>query len=366
MPRIEIEKLVHGGSGVGTLDGMRVFVPFSAPGDVLDVEIVAEHKNFAEAAIRKIIEPSRCRVEPMCPVFGSCGGCQWQHIAYEAQLEWKRAILKESLERIGGIADPKTCATVPSPHQWHYRNKIQLHVDSKGRVGFYKPRSKEVVEFDECLIAEEGLNEMLCRTRDEIARRDRGIALKAHDVEESFLQVNSAQNENMKSLVVEYLERVPHESVLELYAGAGNFSFAVGKVATRVVASDIDRLAIEAAIVRAKKDEVSNIEFVCALSGRAARRMAGICDAVLLDPPRKGCDDAIEDILGLSPASIIYVSCDPATLARDVATLAAAGYEFIESTPVDMFPQTFHIESITLLSHIAARRRYVKSVCRGR
>ena len=194
--KINIEKLVYGGSGAGEVDGKMVFVPHSAPGDVLEIETVEDHKTWVEARIVSIIEESPCRIKPKCPAFGKCGGCQWQHLPYETQLEWKRAILRETLERIGKIQNPDVMPTLPSPKEWNYRNKIQLHVDSKGRIGFYKPKSKEVVEFEKCYIADERLNEQLNDRREELSTRDRGVALRVNDGP-AFVQINSGQNERI-------------------------------------------------------------------------------------------------------------------------------------------------------------------------
>jgi 23S rRNA (uracil1939-C5)-methyltransferase len=346
--QIHIEKLVHGGSGMGHADGKAVFVPFAAPGDELDVEITADHKGFSEARILKVIEPAACRVKPRCPVFGRCGGCQWQHMDYAEQLKWKREILAETLSRMAKVEDPSVLETLPSPRQWHYRNRMMLHVDSKGRVGYYRARSKEVVEFDECFIAEEGLNEEMNRRREELSRRDRGIALRSSG-DESFSQVNSGQNENLKGLLSEWLAEVPHSNVCELYAGSGNLTEAIARLSVRVVASEIDVRAVDAAAERLSHAGLNNVEFKRMPAEKVAKRHAGLCDAVVIDPPRKGCHEATRAIAEGGPISVIYISCDPATLSRDVRFLCERGYGLVKSQPVDMFPQTFHIESISLM-----------------
>ncbi|HPQ80323.1 MAG TPA: class I SAM-dependent RNA methyltransferase [bacterium] len=356
--KITIEKLIHGGSGIGVSDGKRIFVPFSAPGDVLSVRVTKDHGGYAEASIEDIIEPSPCRTKPACPVFGRCGGCQWQHISYDAQLRAKRTILKEALERIGKIAEPGVFDTLPSPKQWNYRNRIQLHVDSKGRVGFYRQKSKEVVEFERCAIAEDGINDELARRRLEISARDRGISIGSFSRPEfagSFAQVNTEQNENLKRVVAEWLSEVPHSTVFEFYAGAGNLTFPVAKVAGCVFASDVDSRAVDAARKRQEMENVCNVEFICAPADKAPRRVRGGCDVLLVDPPRKGCGEAIERIASLSPEAILYVSCDPATLARDSAEFAVRGWHLVKSLPIDMFPQTFHVESLSLFSRTAPR-----------
>jgi len=382
--RMTVEKLVYGGAGVGDCNGKKIFVPYSAPGDVLNIEIMEDHKTYADARIVNVIEASPCRVNPPCPVFGRCGGCQWQHISYEAQLEWKRRILIETLERIGkitphppplpigergkGEGDAQlseiVLPTLASPKQWHYRNRIQLHVDSKGRIGFYKPKSKEVVEFDQCLIADERLNEKLKQRRSPSPTpsplegegwgegdrpHTKGFSLRLEEGP-SFSQINTEQNEQLKRVVVDWLKEVPHDSILELYAGAGNFTFSVATIAKMIMASDIDGRAITYARDRQKKEGVENIEFLCADANKAAKKFHGHCDAVLIDPPRKGCAEAIDVIAGLKPKSILYISCDPATLARDIKGLCDFGYKLKRCLPIDMFPQTYHIESVSLLT----------------
>lgn len=346
--QIRIEKLVNGGSGMGHADGKAVFVPFAAPGDELEVEVSADHTGFAEARIKRIVRPAPSRVEPRCPVFGRCGGCQWQHIEYAEQLRWKREILAETLERTGKVASPNVLETVPSPRQWHYRNRMMLHVDSKGRVGYYRARSKEVVEFEECSIAREELNAELARRREEISKRDRGIALRVSG-EESFSQVNAEQNENMKALLGEWLARVPHSSVLELYAGSGNLTATIARLAGHVVASEIDVRAVEAAAERFAQAGIHNVEIRRMPAEKVAGRHAALSDAVVIDPPRKGCHEVLEAIASGRPRSVIYISCDPATLARDVRFLCERGYALEMTRPIDMFPQTFHIESMSLL-----------------
>ena len=346
--KLKIEKLVYGGAGVGEIDGKIIFVPFSAPGDILDIEIVSDHANYAEGAIAKILEPSGCRTEPPCPVFGKCGGCQWQHISYDGQLEWKRKILVETLQRIGKV-DFDVSPTLASPKQWNYRNRIQLHVDSKGRAGFYRPKSKEVVEFDRCLIADEKINAQLNSMRDSLKFRTKGISLRLEEGP-SFLQINSEQNERLKSTVLNWLQEIPHDSVLELYAGGGNFTFAIAKIAKKVAASDVDIKAVRHAKGIMEKEKIENVEFFCEPADKTAKRFDRACDAVLIDPPRKGCADSLDAIAGLAPKSIIYISCDPPTLARDIKNFYGHGYKLSKSIPVDMFPQTYHIESVNLLT----------------
>ncbi len=349
--KITIEKLVHGGHGIGTVDGRRIFVPYSAPGDELEIDISDERGGVAFGVIKSVILPAKCRVAPRCPAFGKCGGCQWQHISYDDQLRWKRTILAETLERIGRISGASVLDTIPSPCEWHYRNRIQLHVDAQGRVGYYMPRSREVVEFETCFIAEEGINRQLNERREEFRKRTRGVALRIAG-DESFSQVNSAQNKVLADLLCAWLSEVRHGSVLELYAGSGNFTFSIAKTAEHVTASDIDGRAIREAQLRMETERATNVQFACMPAHRAVQRHGRGCDVVVVDPPRKGCDDSIDAVAEASPASILYISCDPATLARDARILTGRGYRLVRTQPVDMFPQTFHVESLSLFTRI--------------
>ncbi len=349
--KLTIEKLVNGGNGMGVCDSKRIFVLYSAPGDILQVEITKDHAGYAEASIKEIVKPASCRVRPPCPVFGKCGGCQWQHIDYKSQLFWKRAILEETLMRTGKVAEPVVLDALPSPMQWHYRNRMQLHVDSQGLVGYYRPGSKEVVEFESCLIADEALNRQLAERRQEIRERTKGIALRTGS-EEGFSQVNEAQNENLKKLLCDWLLDVPHSKVCELYAGSGNLTASIAEIADHVVASEIDGRAVRKAAERFAGAGINNVEFACMPAERAAGRHAALSDAVVIDPPRRGCGETIGAIAKAGPKSVLYISCDPATLSRDVKTLCEHGYEHVRTKPVDMFPQTFHIESLTLLKRI--------------
>ena len=346
---VQVEKLVYGGAGLCESEGKKIFVDFSAPGDTLDINITKDHGQFSEAEIVKIVEPSRLRVEPKCPVFGRCGGCQWQHLSYQSQLSWKQKILKETIERVGGALEPEVLPTLPSPKEWYYRNRIQLHSDGKGHAGFYKPRSNEIVEFQKCYIADERINEMLCSQRKEIGCRQKGMSLRLFEGPH-FSQVNVEQNENVKKVIKSILNEVPHEIIVELYAGSGNFTFSMAEYASRVIASEIDGRAIRFAKDWVEQSKIKNVEFHCIPSEKISKVFNSKCDVVFLNPPRKGAAESIEPIIGLDPKTVIYMSCNPATLSRDLKRLIAKGWRLKKCLPIDMFPQTFHIEAIAVLS----------------
>jgi 23S rRNA (uracil1939-C5)-methyltransferase len=343
---LKIDKLVYGGSGVGFINKMPVFIPMAVPGDEVEYKISRQLKGYAEGSLIKILKPSPNRVPPKCRYFGKCGGCQWQHIDYAAQLLWKQLIVEEQLRRIGKISEPNVLPTIPSPKIWNYRNRVKLHKDKDGRVGFYAAGSHEIVEIDECMIA-------ICHPR-ENGGPEQLVA------NEGFTQVNTLQNKNLQKLVANLVKTSSANTALELYCGNGNLTFAIAKNVREITAADSDRRAIDNAIsVRPELHpepcrrvvEGRRISFICQSAKATAKHFAKNkkVDCVVLDPPRDGCKDIIGDILRLKPASIIYVSCNPSTLARDIAMFIKGGYSLKQAQPIDMFPQTYHIETIAQL-----------------
>lgn len=352
---VSILALVAGGFGRAVHDGCQVFLPFVAPGDRVRAKIVRRHKSYIEAVPVEILEASAVRTKPRCPVFGECGGCQWQHMDYGTQVVWKREILEEQLVRLGGLREPRVLPTVAALKPWHYRQRIQLQLGDSGEVGFYRRDSKSVVEFEHCYIADEKLNDMLPAAREQLRTTGNGRHLRLDGVN-GFAQVNAEQNVKMCDLLLRGIsarKELGVETVLELYCGSGNFSFPLTQVVGRVIAVDDHAESIELAQKRAFREGFDNLEFRATSAGKIVRRLSlqGIkVNGVVLDPPRRGAAEVMADLLLLKPAWIAYISCDPATLARDVRTLCASGYKHESSQPIDMFPQTFHIESLTWLS----------------
>lgn len=322
---IKIEKLVYGGAGVGFVDRMPIFVPMTVPGDVVECKIVKQWKGYAECSLQRVIQSSQNRVTPKCEHFGRCGGCQWQHIDYATQILWKQIIVEEQLERIGKFKSPNVLPTIPSPKAWNYRSRISLHKDKNGKVGFYAQGSHDLIEIKECLIAD--VNNKVGKS-------------------EFFTQVNPLQNENLKEMVLSITKEGKHKSVLELYCGSGNLTFPLSSIVGEITASDSDKEAIN----HATKSGIKNIRFLHMSAKKTleyALKEGMKFDSLLIDPPRDGCKDILELIVDLNPKSIVYVSCNPSTLARDLRFLADRGHQFKSVQPIDMFPQTFHIETIT-------------------
>jgi len=338
---IEIEKLIFGGQGLGRFEGKPVFVNFVLPGETVIVEIIKRRRKYLEAKLIKVVNSSSDRMDPPCSYFGQCGGCQWQHIRYETQCHWKESILKETLQRTAQIPKPKILPTIPSPKTLGWRRRVVFHGDEEGKVGFYKPNSHRVVDIEQCSIAEEQVNEELQKIRSQKERQKNNYAVGG----EAFAQVNPLQNENLKKLLKEWATPLPHQTILELFCGSGNLTEALIPLTKNIIAVDSEATAIDAA-----KEKWEEIEFICSDAVRfyAKHTPKDPLDLLILDPPRDGAGGIIEGVIKTKPKNILYISCNPASLARDLKFLKDfASYELAQSQPIDMFPHSYHIESLS-------------------
>lgn len=426
---VTIASLAHGGSGVGRLpDGRAVFVPTTCPGDTALVEVVESHDRWTKGRVVEILAPSPHRVEPPCPYFGACGGCQWQHVAYETQTEAKRTNLIEALRRIGHLDAPEVSATVASPERYGYRNKIELSVRQGPTgpvVGFARHESEELVPVDACLLlpaahshlprslsgairflASRGATgitrvavrvsstgqvavdlwtapgpfpraaaarvitdatgaENVCRVvaRGAHERRDvtqvevlagRGAWTETLNGDRflvsppSFFQVNTGAAVRLRDVAIQAMSADGTMRVADLYAGVGTFTLPLARAAGAVVAVESSRYALEDLRRNLRSAHLA----ADVMPGDAAHVLEtiGHLDAVLVDPPRSGLSPRAMEGLAMSGAArIVYVSCDPATLARDAARLVATGYAARRFVPVDLFPQSHHLETVALL-----------------
>ncbi|UFS70046.1 23S rRNA (uracil(1939)-C(5))-methyltransferase RlmD [Geomonas sp. RF6] len=427
--KIRIEKLCYGGAGLGRIEGKACFVPFSAPGDEVAVTVAREKKSYMEAGLSSIVVPAPCRVEPPCPIFGDCGGCNWQHVSYQEQLAQKTEIFADTLRRLGGIEGEVVLPTVGSQRQYGYRSRIQLKLATRGSetyLGFFRGSSHEVVDApmgcaisdkplndaalelrkvisrlpervgvtgidiatgsDGATIAilhgsaasEGGLADALLKAREELpsvtglflrggARKVFGIEELSYTVPQGFLpalpetslsfarggfsQVNYGQNLQLLRTVWEWGAFTGSERLLDLYCGNGNFSVPLARYVAEVIGVEGHAPSVADARKNAQRNGIGNATFMVLDAAKAVRRFLSEeenFDLIILDPPRSGAAGAAE-IAGLGAPTIIYVSCDPPTLARDLRILSDNGYTVERSQPVDMFPQTYHLESATLL-----------------
>lgn len=358
---IEIERLSYdGGRGVGRLNGgLVVFVPLTAPGDRVSARITEVKSSYAVAIAEQILEPSKSRTQPMCPAFGRCGGCRWQHVNYAEQVQQKSTLIEFALKKVYS----EKIETVGASNPYRYRNRIQLH--KKGQqVGYFAENSHELVPINDCLIADERLRpliEDLAKSsrpdgKYELALVNEAPIIRDLQTEMSeFTQVNEAQNQKMKELIFELLEQERFARVYDLYCGDGNFTFPLAYFykQTPIWGVEAHAPAIVRADAKAQAAGLKNVRFQAQDVKEFLKRLDFKDQTLmLLDPPRAGLENAvIKEIRRLLPAKIIYVSCNLATLARDLQKLAS-DYRVDEVIGVDMFPQTEHIETLSFLSRV--------------
>lgn len=447
---LEITGLTSQGSGVGRVNGMAIFVPATAKGDVARVKLLKVAKNFAFGKLEQLIEPSQDRVPSECPQFPRCGGCLTRHITYKAELRAKEQQVKDALSRIGGFSELEVLPIVGADQPDHYRNKAQIPVtagpDGNLQMGFYAPHSHRVVDCQSCLLqpklfrrvtntvrewaekfhpqpydetthkgklrhlyirygestgevmvclvvngnglkGEQELAQMLqvavpglksvvvnnnrdrtnvilgdkCRTvwgQDYIIDELCGLRFKISPL--SFYQVNRRQAQRLYELAGQYAGLTGREILLDLYCGTGTIGLTMARNAKEVIGVEIVEQAVRDAQENARNNHIENARFLCADASTAAKRLAeeGVFpNVIVLDPPRKGCSEQLVEIAArMNPERIVYISCDPATLARDAKQFAQLGYQPQQAIPVDLFPRTGHVETVCLLSKLQAKQ----------
>lgn len=343
-----IDDVAFGGKGVGRAEGKAVFVPFTIEGEQITARIVREKKSFAEAELVRVTKPSPQRALPPCPYFGRCGGCSYQHMLYEHQLHWKARQVKQALQRIGKFREPPLRPIVPSPLDYEYRNRITVHVEN-GVIGFFRSDAHRLIDIEHCSIAAPAVNEELATLR---ARRPRDghYTLRAQSGPRVFSQTNDAVATHLADTIADLI--LPNQSLLlDAYCGAGFFAKRLLAKFPRVIGLDWDVHAIAAARANATASETY-------LAGEIGPQLAEELNAadpagttIIVDPPATGLGAEVRETLSRHPvATLLYVSCNPPTLARDLADLGAA-YRLESVTPFDMFPQTAEIE---VLAHLTA------------
>jgi len=395
-----VEKLVYGGDGLARVEGRVVLAPFVLPGERIRVETWREQPGLVRAQTLEVLEPAPERVTAPCPVFGRCGGCHYQHAPHEYQLAAKRAILADQLRRLGKMEPPETIA-VAAAGPWGYRNRAQLHIDgAQGapRIGYREAGSHSLCEVGHCPIASPKINDTiraLARMlRDsrwprfvrslEIFTDEEQVQLNMLDTDQpvakrffdwcaeeiaglvegaldyqgrfrvsrhSFFQVNRFL---LDRLVEVALEGAEGETALDLYAGVGLFSLALARGFKDVMAVESGSGAVRDLQFNAERAGLANLRAEQRTAEEYLQKLESAPDFVLLDPPRAGLGKSVVRRLAeLRPRQVTIVSCDPATLARDLAGLTAAGYRVEDMTLVDLFPQTFHLETVVRLERSA-------------
>jgi tRNA/tmRNA/rRNA uracil-C5-methylase (TrmA/RlmC/RlmD family) len=361
--RIAITDLAFGGEGVGRVGDFVVFVPFAAPGDEVEVKITEVKKTFARAQIVRVLRGSPERVEPACRYFGECGGCQYQHLDYAAQVRWKHKQIGDLFQRVGGFDPGLVQPVVPCPRPYGYRNRILVRSQWNKpaqtlNLGFVRTDNNLVCDVESCAIAEPALNEALTRWRKNPPPKG-GIKTtlrvppEGWEVpEHSFFQNNFFALPALVAAVREALTGAGTRHLIDAYCGVGFFALDLAGAVDSFVGVELDVPAIRAARRNQAMRGVRNGEFVAGDTAALLPGLLGRLDpaatSVLIDPPRVGCrPEALELLRQTRPAQVLYVSCHPATLARDLKLLCAEGvYELRRVVPVDMFPQTQHVECV--------------------
>ena len=436
--RLVIDGYASDGAGVARLDGMVVFVQGGIRGEACDVRLTHVGRSALWGRVEEVVNPSPARIFPRCLHYTKCGGCQFRHMNYAEELEAKRIRVEDALRRLGG-AEIHVSAILGAEQVDRYRNKAQFPVAKGPRIGFYRPRSHDVIDVDDCLLQGEAAARLRGAVKEWMAEysipaynertftglvrhvyvrtnragrslccllvNGRGVPWEAELVRAlrraepnlagivlgvnekhnnvilgdsyralwgedflsdtlcgltfrlsvpSFYQVNPAQTEVLYGKALEFAGLTGAETVLDLYCGIGTISLVMARKAGMVWGAEVVPQAVDDAIANAQRNHIENARFLCADAGEAARYLegeGGRPDVVCVDPPRKGlAEDVVDTIADMGPQRVVYVSCDPGTLGRDVKRFAGRGYTLKRAVAVDMFPRTAHVETVVLLS----------------
>lgn len=436
--RLVIDGYASDGAGVARLDGMVVFVQGGIRGEACDVRLTHVGRSALWGRVEEVVNPSPARIFPRCLHYTKCGGCQFRHMNYAEELEAKRIRVEDALRRLGG-AEIHVSAILGAEQVDRYRNKAQFPVAKGPRIGFYRPRSHDVIDVDDCLLQGEAAARLRGAVKEWMAEysipaynertftglvrhvyvrtnragrslccllvNGRGVPREAELVRAlrraepnlagivlgvnekhnnvilgdsyralwgedflsdtlcgltfrlsvpSFYQVNPAQTEVLYGKALEFAGLTGTETVLDLYCGIGTISLVMARKAGMVWGAEVVPQAVDDAIANAQRNHIENARFLCADAGEAARYLGGEGvrpDVVCVDPPRKGlAEDVVDTIADMGPERVVYVSCDPGTLGRDVKRFAGRGYTLKKAVAVDMFPRTAHVETVVLLS----------------
>jgi len=360
---LTIHDLAFGGEGVGRIDEFVVFVPFVITGETVTAEITEVKKNFARAKLVRVVTPAPERIAPECRYYGACGGCQYQHIDYAAQLRFKHKQIADLFEHVGKISPDKVQPVLPCPSPYGYRNRIMIRSQWNGPakrlvIGFIRGDNNFVEDIEECKISEPALNEQIRAVRaNPPPKGGIKVVLRVQPEnwavpESSFFQNNFFLLPKLVETVRAFLQAGGSRHLIDLYCGVGFFGIEAADAVDSFVGVEYDQLAIKAARQNVTVRGIANGEFIAAkveeVLPELLQKFSPEKTAVILDPPRKGCwPETLELLRQTRPAQVIYVSCHPATMARDLNILCADGvFELSRVQPLDMFPQTQHVECV--------------------
>lgn len=372
---VQILRLDHQGRGIGYIDNKIVFVPKTLPDEIVDVTITLNKKKYMEANLNKILKKSPKRIESDCKYYDSCGGCALRHISYEDELQYKEEKVRDILKKYGNFNT--IVNKIVGSNIEGYRNKITFQINNK--IGFYQERTNKIIPIDECKLISENMNRELKKYKNIhlfshqlIIREGNDILTHFDNYKEnikfktkknildkigeytyqispnSFFQVNKYQTLNLYNKVLDYI-KTSNDNVLDLYCGAGTIGIYVSKYAKKVLGVEIVESAIKDAFINKELNKIDNIDFILGDAEIVIKNTSFKPDTIIVDPPRSGLTKSVVDnMIRLNPNKIIYVSCDPITLVRDLSLLSQK-YDIKEINPYDMFPRTYHVECVCLL-----------------
>ena len=382
---LTIDSLTNLGSGVGRIDGWVVFVPFALPGETVKARVFRNDKNHSQADLVEVLIPSPDRVAPVCPLFGNCGGCQYQHLDYQKQLAWKTRQMGELMKHMAGVVFPVNFC-LSTPQTWHYRSKITPHFDQPrngeiGAIGFLaNGQRSRIIDVPQCTIAMDSINAALPEIRE-------GIRAKAHSFKRGSTLLLRATGDRVETdfratatervgdltfqfLAGDFFQNNPFilpaftgyvaqqasaegtKFLVDAYCGSGLFALTLAKHFEQVAGVEVSETSCEWARKNAKANQITNATFLTASAEDifAEINFPAAETAVVIDPPRKGCTpEFIAQLVKFGPARVVYVSCDPATQVRDLKLLGEGGYQLADVQPFDLFPHTRHLESVMTL-----------------
>ena len=372
------------GEATGQWEETDVFVTGGIPGEKVVAEVVRVHRKYAAAAVVEVLEPSEFRVEPPCPYYGVCSGCQWQHVDYHHQLTVKQEKVADALRRVGDIADPPVSPVTPSPIHYGYRNHARFTISREGDLGFVNRQTRQFVRIDSCMLMHDGINGPLAELQGKCAETSQ-LSIRSGEKtgdtlvqptlinpdiplisgqkfyedsidghtfrvsSPSFFQVNVEQTVQVVQVIRQALDAKETDVLLDAYCGVGTFAVLMAPYVRKVIAIEESSAAVSDA--RLNTGGVANIELVLGKTEDVLSTLSEKPDVAILDPPRAGCHPrTIETLIELAPPKIAYVSCDAETLGRDLKLLCESAYTLRQVVPLDMFPQTHHVECVALLT----------------
>ena len=372
--KVLIDRIDHFGRGITTINNKICFIENALPGEVADIKITKEKKKYLEAKVIKFIKKSKSRVKELCPYSNICGGCNLNHMSYEDENKFKEEKVKDLINKFSNL-DKKLVKDIIYSNQDNYRNKALFHIKNK-KLGFYKKNTNEIVEINNCLLLDNKINDIIPKLK-EIAKesniekievkvsndskeillntdKDKNIITNISNYKyilspNTFFQVNKYVTELLYNEILDNIKKYKSKNVLDLYCGSGTIGIYISKYVDKVLVVEINKQSIIDANKNKELNKIKNIEFIEGKVSDIIKDIKDKYDTIIIDPPRSGLDkDTINSILRINPKTIIYVSCDPTTLSRDLNILKDKyNIEYIK--PFNMFPKTYHIESITVL-----------------